>query len=281
MRAALSPSQKKFLQSLELEGSFKVSHLLKELVNIGKMDTAGDKSRKVLGVIIAISLLVAFFSFFFLIDKAPTILIIIEVVFLPLAITSIVLFFILKKGDLDNNLRLFTIPFLGVLKEEMHDRGKINLSLCAKSLFEHAYRYDKQEMPPRINGFVKDYRTISYYKQTSLKGNATLSDNTDLAFELINLGKRISIKKVTSRKTKYKTKHKKIVKLNICLTFPKSIYTRNGAITTDMPLAISETNQAIKVKSKVVFKGLEKDDTAPLNPSIHAIQQLYKVVKPI
>ena len=281
MRAALSSSQKKFLQSLVLEGSFKISHLLKELANLGKMDTAGDKSRKVLGIIIAISLLIAFASIFILIDKSNTLLVIIEAIFLPVAIASIVLFFVLKKGDLDNNLRLFIIPFLGVLREEMHNKAKINLSLSAKNLFDKTYLFDKKQLPPRSNGFVTDTRTISYYKQTPFKGNVTLSDNTDLVFEFINHGQEVNVKKVTSRKTKYKTKYKKAIRLNISLSFPKSTYTLNGAHNTGIPVVISETEQAIKVKGKVVFKGLEKESTAPLNTSIRAIQQLYKVVKPI
>ena len=281
MRGQLSPSQKKFLQSLELEGSFKISSLLKELAFLGKMDAAGDKSRKTLGYIIAISLILAFFSALILVHISPLLLAITEVILISLAITSAIFMIILKKGDLDNNLRLFTIPFLGILKEEMHQRGKINLSLCAKNPFNKSFLFDEKQLPPRSNGYVTDHRTIFYYKQVPLKGNVTFSDNTDFAFEFIDFSQKIKIKKVRSAKTKYKEKHKKAIKLNLCLTFPKSTYARNEAGNTNMPLVITENEQSIKVKGKVVFKTLQKDATAPLNPSIDAIQQMYKAVKPI
>jgi len=281
MRDKLSPSQKKFLQTLELEGSFKISNLLKELVFLGKMDAAGDQSRKTLGYIITISLILAFFSALILVHISPLLCGITEVILISLAITSAIFMFILKKGDLDNNLRLFTIPFLGVLKEEMHEKGKINLSLNAKNPLHKSFHFDEKLLPPRTNGYVTDQRTISYYKQVPLKGNVTFSDNTDFTFEFSDFSQKIKIKKVRGAKTKYKEKHKKAIKLNLCLTFPKSTYARNEAGNTNMPLVITENEQSIKVKGKVVFKALQKDATAPLNPSIHAIQQMYKAVKPI
>ncbi len=281
MRGQLSPSQKKFLQTMQLEGQFKISNLLKELAFLGKMDAAGGKARKKLGHIIVISLILVFISVFFLLSVSPLLFRITAITLASFAITSIILRIIIKKGDLDNTLRLFTIPFLGMIKEEMHEKGKIRLSLSAKNSLHKSFLFDKKKLPPRTNGYIKDYRTVLYYKHTPLKGSVKFSDETDFMFEFIDFSQQIKIKKVRGGKTKFKTKYKKAIKLNISLTFPKSNYIRNEASKPDMPIVITENEQTIMVKGKVMFKALQKHDTPPFNPSVHAIQQLYKTVKPI
>lgn len=281
MRAKLSPNQKKFLQSMELEGRFKLARLLKELAYIGKLDAANDKARKLVRGIIISSVILVFLSALILFNLSFSILIVTEIILLSLAIASGIIMSILKKGDIDNNIRLFTIPFLGILNEEMHPQGKINISLCAKSPYDKSFKVDEQELPPKSSGFVTDKRTIFYYKCVPLKGNVRFSDNTDFTFEFTDFSQIIKIQKVRSSKTKYKEKYKKAIKLTICLTFPKSTYTRNETAKSNIPMVITENDETITVKGKVVFKSLPKAASAPLNKSIHSIQQLYKAVKPI
>lgn len=281
MRGQLSPTQKKFLQTLELEGSFKISSLLKELGFLGKMDAANDKARKTLGLRFVFSLLAAFIFPFALVHVSIVLLLITDITLIAFAIVCGIFWLILKKDDIDNDLRLFTLPFLGILKEEMYEKGKVSLSICCKDSFHKSFQFDEKKLPPRSNGVVTDHRTIIFYKHAPLKGKVTFSDQTDFTFEYTDLSQKIKIRKVRGGKTKFKFKYKKSIKLNFCLTFSKSTYSLNVENSHKIPLVITENDQSIIVKGKLMFKGLQKDGAAPFNPCINAIQQMYKAVKPL
>ncbi len=267
---SLNEPQKQFVQTKKLEASYKVKAWLDLLKNIALLDKYGDLRRVrasgwALGLGI-IAFVVLFFAFPF-----PLLFIVV----IALTIISIILWVKsnnLKKIDLTNSFRLFTVPLLVVLKEEAKDDSKVELKLDMSDPLQKNY------LVKNIPNTSKTYPKIelNYYNINWMQMSIELNDGVIVSstFEDDICEKKATKQNARGKiktKTKYKVKHDVSMKVQI----PKALYNLVGA--TDSDYSDGGEYHIFKTKGRTVSTSME--EFLDINYFLGMIASVYKKVK--
>lgn len=262
----LTPKQREFLLNKEIQGNFTLQKLLKILNKSAQYDKINDKARRSAVTFMILSLIVGIFLSIVIQSIIP---------FLLGAVLFVILIVYsnnLKKEDLDNSLREFTVPLLGILSGDIKPGSNLKIALCCSYPMLPKFRYD---VKPRS---TKYGRTISFFRYPWLSVKADIVDGSRITIENLDELQKIDIKKRSaSGKIKYKTKYKRTSVISILAEFPKGFVVHN----TDNPqLRISHTENGIAVKSKIKIKNAGIKSPLQLNPYVRNIQQIFAAVIP-
>jgi len=250
MLKAFNQTQQELVKTKKMEGTMKLKAWLEQLKNVALMDKFGDKRRKLLTNWRIAFIVVGFISLFFGFAFPPIFLL------AAVCITFIVVFSVkisnLSKIDLGNGLRLFVVPLMVVLKEEASDEEKMTMKLDFSNPLTQPYLV--KNIPNTSSGYPKI--TINYYKINWMSGEITLSDGTNISWQLEDfICEKKAVKRNARGKIKNKTKYK--IKQDVSMKFNvlKSRYQYVG--TPDSNYKDAGEYHQLKVKGRAIATELD------------------------
>jgi len=276
---SFNAEQKQFVATKKLEAKFKIKKWLELLENVAIMDTYGDEAVKKLnklkwsfgsfGVVIALIIWWTKLG-----RHYGALLFLIPLALFALCFINYLRQKYLKKLDLSNGLRLFTIPVMKVLQEETDKENPIAMKLDFNNPLAKNYLVKK------INNTNKSYPKVDtyIYQHPWINANTKLLDDVEIDWGITDL---IVKKHITKRSSsgKYKTKNKIKIKhsLRLMVAFPKSnftmLHTPEGCIYAD-----KNNCHTFKIKGKSFSESL--DTTIEMNYFLEAIANAFKCVQP-
>lgn len=184
----------------------------------------------------------------------------------------------IKKLDLSNHFRLFLMPLLSILKEDIHTSARISISAVLKKADQDEYKI--KDVPNRNDGYPKIQE--KHYKVPRISFNSIFIDNTSLLLTLTDLVRKRDITKRNprgkiKRKIKYKVKQVGIVKVQ----FKKSIYQLKAEVPTPENIVMAENENAYVFKAKVSEITTDLEHRMNPNKILKAIGHIYNLVQPI
>ncbi len=144
------------------------------------------------------------------------------VLLIAATVTAAVLWNRLRSLDLSNNLRVFALPVLALLSEDMEPSQPVQIRLDLSPCTAKSKLTEKTE--PYSSGAY--YKIIdSFYLDPWMEGSAALADGSRLSWTITD---RIRERKKTKRnprgKIKTKTKHSKKSVMNVRVELPSGSY---------------------------------------------------------
>ncbi|MCB1141202.1 MAG: hypothetical protein H7A24_01565 [Leptospiraceae bacterium] len=224
--------QKEFIRSKTIEKNYKPKKLMELFNSIARMDQLNDEVReKLFGWMIGMGMLAAISLISGLIFFPPLIFLSILSI-LPLGI----LFFLNRKHtsiDLENNFRIFLVPFLSILKEEMHPDSKIYVKLDCNPIEDESNIINSKTTDTSKYPYTK----TNIYSKHWLDLSTELLDHSFLSLSITDvIIKKEKTKRNPRGKIKSKSKSKVVHKLNYQFKFSKSAYDlkpNSGSFTRD------------------------------------------------
>ena len=264
----LNREQKAFIRNKGFERKASIPRLIHFLEPLCAYDEVSDKVSKVIGKMLTFFFLSLFFVIFLgsiLADKIP-----LSVVFGLLGIIAIVvialviLFFIFKKIDINNNLRNVVLPMLHILAMEVGNRKSVQLKLNFNKALN---KQSLHEVEKKRTLFSRSETLFFAYDFLDL--SCTFFDGTRLQWKVFD---RIR-KRTRSNGRKYKTKYKLKRRIISQLSFSQKSYSvvpnrtyRHGKMKED--------------KDKIVFKSTIKQNADGLFADIDKTALLNTVARP-
>ena len=194
---SLDAEQKSFLTRKQLTGDHTASQWLALLGNVAAYDRQADAMRKSAGWGLAI--------FGVLTIIGGIIYPWLALLFALLCIGSLVLFTTLRGRDVPNNLRLFILPLLAVLREDMERDAPLHLELELKGNLLKEKLLRSEELV--TSGYPRILE--NFYQDRWMLGRGELADGSSLEWTITDDIRERKITKLSQRgKIKVKTKYK-------------------------------------------------------------------------
>jgi hypothetical protein len=273
---SLSPEQKALLESKRLEGEYAPAALIELLKPIARYDRLSDKARMPMGCSTA-ALFVLAFVLLIVAANVSLFLLVLPVAALGGGIYLLVTVLKLKKLDLSNNFRQVAMPLFAVLREDMEPDATMNVRLDLS--------------PPtakgKKTGTGKPYERGIYHKCVDTNfvdawfgGGARLADGSLLQWDVTDEVVESQCTKRTSRKTKTKTKYRKLTTIAVDVSLPKKEYSV-AALPADagekVKVKDGEKRTALHLEKKVKTKAIDPFDPKEL---FDTISEAYRRVRP-
>lgn len=252
-----SPELQTFFEQKHITGQFRPAKWLKLLHRLSAMDEAGDSKRN--GLMIA-QLVLGGLAFLSLISLVFTIDAGLAPAALAIGAGAIVGIIILqvikqkqKSSDLFNNLRLTAEPIVSLMREDILPGKKVSLDIdCKGPLHPHLIT---EKIPKPKRGRLPRIGT-TFYTYPWMKGEATLKDQTRLAWEIVSIVRHRDItKRGSSGKIKYKDKYKTKHRVSLRANFPKSIYKPIANVPAHVSIIEKEQSWEVRVKKQEIQQG--------------------------
>ncbi len=184
----------------------------------------------------------------------------------------------IKKLDLSNHLRLFLMPLLTILREDVSKNKRLSIQATLKEADSEEYKI--KEIPFEGKGYPKINEL--HYKIPRIILSTTLIDNTALLLTTTDFVRKRNITKKNPRgKIKYKTKFKVKQVVIVKLQFKKSIYQLKEDISIPENIIFAENDEAFIFKAKVAEVARDVEHCMKPNKVLKAVGSIYKLVKPI
>jgi hypothetical protein len=194
---ALTEEQKRVLAVKTIDASHTPDRWITLLDGIARYDRHADALRKTAGVSGLIALAAAVVLGGFVVGSRA-----LFGVLAVVGVLALVLYFVLRRKDLPNNLRGFVLPAIALLREEMEPRTVLHLLIDLRG----ATTADKVVVPTATVADSSARKVVqTVYHDRWMAGEATLADGCRLQWEI---GDRIRERKITTRRRKTKTKRK-------------------------------------------------------------------------
>lgn len=265
----LSPVQKQFIDEKTVSATMKIGKWLALLAKVAKFDQRNDSIIKKLMVAAVVSFVLAFFSIF-------TLVFLEENALYPIATFAAVGILLLawrgnkKSKDVNNYLRLFFLPVLGVLEAKCGSEAKLAANLD--------FRVPRSALTPEKSKV--GVRNLKLYSPKYIIARVTMKDQAVLEFVVADDIKDFSWKKRSaSGKTKFKSKTKYVHQCLIKITLPKSEYNYKGS--THPAVSVEDVNGHYQAKSKIKIKTVGKDKVLAVGAFFEAMQNIYAQFEPI
>jgi len=276
---SFNAEQKQFVATKKLEANFKLKKWLELLENIAIMDSFADETIKRLNKLkltFGIVGIVMVFISFMVMAAIPY-----GALFFLLPVGCFILWFInysqqkrLKQLDLSNGLRLFTIPFMKILREETDKENPITMKLDFNNPLNKDYLLKK------IDNKSKSYPKVDTYIYQHPWINATtkLSDDVEIDWSITDLLVKKHVTKLSSS-GKIKTKNKIKIKhsLHLSVAFPKANF---NLIETPKDFVYVDKNDCHTFKLKGKTFSESTDSSLDMNYFLGAIAASFKCIQP-
>lgn len=289
---ALPTDIKSFVKTRKLEGQYKIKQWLNWFQQVSQMDKLRDTARpgKTSPLMIA-GIIAAIVGLFGGIFYWP-------LYFILLAGVAVIIVVAIKNKkpplppDVDNRFREFVVPLLVILREEVDDNSKTKIRLDLNKPIQEAYVV-KTEAPASM---ALPRRETKFYEISWLSANLTLTDSTQVSFEMKeHIRQRKTSKRSSSGKLKTKSKVKTKHLLMLTVSFDAKRYqpvSEEKSIGTYSPKGDTHTyklkrlvdipSDKPKSPSLAAFTGSWYNrQTPPVDSILAAIAGVYQNVKPI
>lgn len=242
---SLTPDQKMFIKEKRIEGWYAPDAWLAFFARVAEYDRFRDlSSPKVTGL--GCGCFILMIVVFFIGILSPLWMILVAVFVIVFAV-----FFFRRRRDVPNHLRLFVLPLLAVLREEVKPDSTLFLrvDLRGGTLPE---KLTGNQLSPSGLRLQKSGSKITeeFFADQWLAARALLADNTTLQLQAFDrIRKRQEGKKRVSGKYKSKTKHKVKTRLEATLRFSNRRYEVSKE-NLNKPIAGKDKVATSKVKVK-------------------------------
>ena len=174
---SLEKDQLQFVLDKKVEDTLTIEDWLKKLHGIAEMDSIGDESRKQSGN------LSVFFGILtiatFILTLYQPILFFFPLAFLILFIYFVVTFFLLRKIDIGNNMRLFIVPML----EHFLRQGSIKKAFSLRMDFSHPITKERLTE----NDEEDNSKPGNIYRHHWMDGKMVFNDGVKITWEIEDL----------------------------------------------------------------------------------------------
>ena len=132
---ALNTLQRRLLKEKQLTGNYSLPDWLNLLGGLVSYDEHGDKLRRFSGIVFLAMIVPVFFSIVY-----PTLLLIT----IPIWLASGLLWLLTRKLDLSNHLRLFIMPLITLLGDDLKPGQTLNLRMDLRGGTKEGKKTDKR-----------------------------------------------------------------------------------------------------------------------------------------
>ncbi len=264
----LNAEQKKLVQEKKIETSMKAKKWLEFLRQIAFFDRLRDQAHRKLktgAIIVGIIDLIMLGGVFSYSIVAAVLFVLLLIFFIFL----IIRFKKIKNIDISNNLRLFVVPLLVALKEEIDPNTKVFIKMDLTDAL-HSTKLKDTILPqgkryPKITTFM--------YNNPWFEVRAQLNDKTILQWDIEDIIRHRKIRKISaSGKLKFKEKFKVKHIISMKLLFSKDLYTIKSR--ENIEYADQGEYHMIKLKNKAY--GYSKNSIMELNAFLGTVAMAYR-----
>jgi hypothetical protein len=271
----LSPAERETIASGQFTGDFTPDALLDQMRTLAKFDAANDNTRGRFAGLIGVCVVVTIAALI-MHGIAPPVL-------YPLAALSgvaAIMLFVMRRRlvtvDISNNFRDVALPFLALIKQDMHHDQTVTVRIDLRAPTDPKKR--RASSPPYKSGaYTKIVDTT--YEDRWFHGCAQLADGALLRWDVIDeICESQRTKRSASNKTKTKTRHVKRSTIAVALTVPNKVYGVNTGLASSRHKVVVQDGakrRTIKLTRKLKNKSLEPLDPAVL---VDTVSSAYKRV---
>jgi hypothetical protein len=275
----LAARHRRVVRSKQIDATMTPRRALDLLRGVGEFDRLSDAKRGGLAKLGFALFVLAFLSL--LGTMTIPSLFYVTVVLFALILPVAVAYFFFRSRDVPNNLRLFVVPFIGVLREDMDEKTKMTVKLDLKGAKHKTKLQDRKTRNPggRVVKVVE-----SIYHDPWFEGNARLADGVLLEWRIVDTVRHRALTQRNPRgKTKWKNKEKVKRLIEVKLVVPHKYYRLNSGTLRKLPKAV------VKISSKASKEGLRirhvgvlhsADAPVELQPVLQMIAAVYRQLKP-
>ncbi len=264
----LSKQQKRLLKTKRLEGEDTQQAWLSLFGGLARYDTHGDRLRRLSGIGFFVLLVPAFFSMAY-----PPLMLI----SFPLLAASGIIWLLTRRADLSNHLRLFVLPLITLLGDDMKPGSTLHLKLDLRGGLVKDKRTEKKA-PYKKGVYHKIVETL--YLDPWLSGDMVLADGSRLQIHLSDAIRELKKTKRTARgKTKSKKKYKVKGLMDVHLKLPVERYQAKALAAStnrEMRIDVRQGEKWIGVRARrVVPRDGDALQSMPLEPLLEVLTKLY------
>jgi hypothetical protein len=267
---ALSPQQKQLIKAKRVEGDYSPRYWLRLLGGPARFDSGSDRLRRRSGILALLSLVPVGIGLAF-----PPLL--------PVGLLLLTgggsVWLITRRMDLSNRLRLFVLPLIDLLGDDVKNGRTLRLRLDLRE----AMSKDKLtgRLPPYKRG-VYHKVVESHYEDPWLDWQAVLADGAHLQLQVHDSVRHFKRTKRTPRgKIKTKTKTKVRTRFEARLKLPVERY-RVRELADDSKLRLQVKARSgekwLSLHARRQVLGTQVDEP-PLEPALDLITRLYQGVE--
>lgn len=257
---SLSAEQKQIIRAKQVDLSRPIDEILTLLKPLAACDKLADKSRTKagcsfgLGIVLSIVLVIVFSNIGWSVITFPVFLL-----FIAAVVGAGVLWTFLRRVDISNNFRSFSLPVLSLMREDFDAAKPVNLRM----------NLDPPTASSKKTGESAPYNRGVYHKIIDttyvdpwMTVSGVLVDGTKLSWNVTDeIRERKKTKKNARGKYKTKTKYRKKTDIEVEMALLKKAY----AMTPSMDSALSsdEKRHRVSLEREVRTESLD-----PLDPRV-------------
>ena len=261
---SLSAEQKHILRSKKIDLSRPIDEILTLLKPLAACDKLADKSRTKagcsfgLGIVLTIVLLIVFSNIGWSVITIPVFLLFIAAVF-----GAGVLWSFLRRVDISNNFRSFSLPVLTLMREDFDASKPVKLRMNLDPPTASSKK-TAESAPYKQGAYHKIIDTT--YVDPWMTVSAVLVDGTKLSWDVTDeVRERKKTKKNARGKYKTKTKYRKKTDIDVEMGLLKKTYSMTPSV--DSALASGTSSDAKRHKVSLE-REVRTDSLDPIDPKV-------------
>ena len=264
---SLSTEQKAFIKNGGGQASMSVHKWVRFLEPMCQFDQLRDNARKGSEEVTVAFVFLSFASIFpsiIMESYVPSIIVVSLFILVRIPLS------ILKRRDINNNVRNTLYPLLNLLSLEIGNKQKIDISVCARKNLEKEDIIETERSD--------DNNTFYCYDMLEL--NCTLKDKTKLTWKVRDIVRR---REKVNLRGKRKIKRKLKRRVLVSMSFRKDLYRLNPSASKELEGNIKDGNDKITYKHTLKYAdyGSTKDiDIEELLDTSRAPYKYMMQVKP-
>lgn len=214
----LSFQERRMLRSSHISGTRPVKEWVDILSRLAARDLHGDELRKLFGWLAAATAVITFLGLAF---DAPMI----GLTFAGITLVSLILWKILSSMDLSAPFRELVVPWVMILKEDMHPDAPLTLEIDLSGGCQRSKRY--RSTGGGAGSFMFGGIRTTWYVDPWLRGRARLLNKARMSFAVTDrIRERRISKRSSSGKIKTKYKYKTKQEMQVQITLPPGRWAR-------------------------------------------------------
>jgi hypothetical protein len=222
---------------------------------------------------------IAFFSCFGIIPSILFEFVGVALLLILIAPISVITFFILRKMDVPNRIRVSVLPMLIILRED----ADLNATLHLRADLRGATVADKQVGQEEVLIDTSVRRVAqTRFCDAWLRGSVRLCDGSQLKWEVSDLVKQRRIRKSSVGRTKFKTKYKRKTRIDVTLIARRDRYQVDAPSTGDGPKLKKQDERKSVLRYRRAFASKASPDNAfDFNGFMLTISTVHQCLKPL
>ncbi|GAB4272761.1 MAG: hypothetical protein Kow0029_11780 [Candidatus Rifleibacteriota bacterium] len=274
---ALDPKQKEFIRSSQRIFLCQPEELLKFLRPLANFDKDCDGARRQCGYMMIASFIIGIISMILIGNELVPAAIGTTLLFLMIAwfFVSLILYFILGRIDIHNNLREFVVPLVNAIGQDMKENEKMKLKIDLRGKCIPSKQIKKDGSNPGWFSYPKVTRT--FFRDPWLDGSAVLCDGSKMFFSVTDMIVQTKRTKKNPRgkiKTKTKVKIKSKIRVGLAL--------KNKTYQIDANDRLRESGDRVKQKQndkRNIFSLTRIEHSTDIDKALDPVSMLAMIGK--